>query len=113
MNARHGLNPRPSGQGARQKPWLIAGAGLIALGALLCAGLTTETPGLALAGTLYASVVRDEAPAHGLSAAHASAAASIIPWLAAGGALVALVALIALPGGRIKVLAAGPATLDG
>ncbi|OUC86019.1 MDR family MFS transporter [Streptosporangium minutum] len=149
----------------RYKPWLIIGAGLIALGALLCAGLTTETPGLALtgwmallglgmgpmlsgltvavqysvprrfigtasanltffrqiggsvalalAGTLYASVVRDEAPVHGLSAAHASAAASVIPWLAVGGALVALVALIALPGGRIKVLAAGPATLDG
>lgn len=29
----------------RYRPWLIAGPFLIALGALLCAGLTTETPG--------------------------------------------------------------------
>ncbi|GAA4226275.1 hypothetical protein GCM10023075_26330 [Streptosporangium album] len=149
----------------RYRPWLIAGPFLIALGALLCAGLTTETSGLALAGwmallglgvgpmlsgltvavqsavpprfigtasanltffrqiggsvalalagTLYASVVRDEAPAHGLNAAHAAATATVVPWLAAGGAVVALAALVALPGGRIKALAAGPAALDG
>ncbi|MFJ2031468.1 MDR family MFS transporter [Streptosporangium sp. NPDC087985] len=149
----------------RYKPWLIAGPFLIALGALLCAGLTVETPGLALAGwmallglgmgpmlsgltvavqyavparfigtasanltffrqiggsvalalagTLYASVVRDEAPAHGLTAAHAAATATVIPWLAAGGAIVAIAALVTLPGGRIKALAAGPPTLDG
>ncbi|WP_433251889.1 MDR family MFS transporter [Streptosporangium sp. CA-135522] len=149
----------------RYKPWLIAGAFVIAAGALLCTGITVETPGLALAGwmallglgmgpmlsgltvavqysvpprfigtasanltffrqiggsvalalagTLYATVVRQEAPAHGLNAAHAAAAANVIPWLAVGGALVALVALIALPGGRIKALAAGPVTLDG
>ncbi|MGV9775933.1 MDR family MFS transporter [Streptosporangium sp. NPDC003464] len=149
----------------RYKPWLIAGALLMAVGALLCAGITVGTSGLALAGwmallglgmgpmlsgltvavqysvpprfigtasanltffrqiggsvalalagTFYASVVAEEAPAHGLPAAHAAATASVIPWLAVGGALVALLALIALPGGRIKALAAGPATLDG
>ncbi|WP_406318699.1 MFS transporter [Streptosporangium sp. NBC_01639] len=149
----------------RYRPWLIAGPFLIALGALLCAGLTTETPwlalagwmallglgmgpmlsgltvavqyavpprfigtasanltffrqiggsvALALAGTLYASVVRDEAPVHGVAAAHAAATATVIPWLAVSAAVVAVVALVALPGGRIKALAAGPATLDG
>jgi MFS family permease len=59
---------------------------------------------LALAGTLYASVIRDEAPAHGLNAAHAAAAATVVPWLAVTGALIALAALILLPGGRIKAL---------
>ncbi|MFF5210778.1 MDR family MFS transporter [Streptosporangium sp. NPDC000396] len=149
----------------RYKPWLIGGSFLIAIGALLCAGLTIETSSLALAGwmallglgmgpmlsgltvavqysvpqrfigtasanltffrqiggsvalavagTLYASVVRDEAPVHGLNAAHAAAAANVIPWLAVSGAIIALAALIALPGGRIKALAAGPVTLDG
>ncbi|MEV8633321.1 MDR family MFS transporter [Streptosporangium sp. NPDC051023] len=149
----------------RYKPWLVAGAFLIAAGGVLCSGLTTGTSGLALAGwmallglgmgpmlsgltvaiqyavppkfigtasanltffrqiggsvalalagTLYASVVRTEAPTHGLSAAHAAATASVVPWLAVGGAVVALVALVALPGGRIKALAARSATLDG
>ncbi|MFF4990663.1 MDR family MFS transporter [Streptosporangium saharense] len=68
---------------------------------------------LALAGTLYASVVRQEAPVRGLGAAHAAATANVVPWLAVSGAAVALVALIALPSGRIKVLAARSATIDG
>jgi MFS family permease len=52
---------------------------------------------LAVAGTAYTSVVTREAPLHGLQAAHASATATVIPWLGVGGALVALVALVALP----------------
>ncbi|GAA3136033.1 hypothetical protein GCM10010466_28510 [Planomonospora alba] len=63
---------------------------------------------LAFAGTLYASVVREEAPPHGPAAAHAAATATVIPWLAAAGALLALVALAALPGGRIGALAGEP-----
>lgn len=68
---------------------------------------------LALAGTFYATVVRDEAPARGLEAAHAAATATVVPWLAVGGALVALVALVMLPGGRIGALAGRPSTVDG
>ncbi|MEU7830712.1 MULTISPECIES: MDR family MFS transporter [unclassified Nonomuraea] len=56
---------------------------------------------LALAGTAYTSVIATEAPLHGLAAAHASAAALVIPSLGVAGALVALVALIAMPGVRI------------
>lgn len=56
---------------------------------------------LAIAGTAYGSVVTTEAPLHGLQAAHASAAATVIPWLGVAGALIALVALTGLPGGRL------------
>ncbi|WP_307827383.1 MDR family MFS transporter [Planomonospora sp. ID82291] len=63
---------------------------------------------LALAGGLYTGVVRDEAAAHGPQAAHAAATAVVVPWLAVAGAVLALAALLALPGGRIGALAAGP-----
>ncbi|MFC6087296.1 MDR family MFS transporter [Sphaerisporangium aureirubrum] len=53
---------------------------------------------LAIAGTLYTTVVRDQAVTHHtLEQAHAAAAASVIPWLAAVGAAVAVIALIFLP----------------
>ncbi|AWS40713.1 MFS transporter [Streptosporangium sp. 'caverna'] len=149
----------------RYKPWLVAGPFLIAVGALLCAGLTAETPtlvlagwmaliglgmgpmlsgltvaiqysvpprfigtasanltffrqvggsvALAIAGTVYASVIREEAPVHGLSAAHAAATATVVPWLAVGGALIALAALTLLPGGRIGALAGRRSGVDG
>ncbi|MEU6738839.1 MDR family MFS transporter [Streptosporangium sandarakinum] len=149
----------------RYKPWLLVGAVLIALGALLCGGLTPATSALtlacwmgllglgmgpmlsgltvavqmavpprfigtatanltffrqiggavalALAGTLYTVVFAAEAPVGGTAAAHAAATASVIPWLAAGGSAVALAALAALPGGRIRMGASGPGTLDG
>jgi EmrB/QacA subfamily drug resistance transporter len=56
---------------------------------------------LAIAGTAYTSVIASEAPVHGLSAAHASAAALVIPSLGVGGAVVAVLALAVLPGRRI------------
>ncbi|MGW4469891.1 MDR family MFS transporter [Nonomuraea sp. NPDC004354] len=52
---------------------------------------------LAIAGTAYGSVITSEAPLHGLRAAHAAANATVIPWLGVSGALIALVALLALP----------------
>ncbi|MEU7897200.1 MDR family MFS transporter [Nonomuraea sp. NPDC049152] len=52
---------------------------------------------LAIAGTAYGSVISTDAPLHGLQAAHASAAATVIPWLGVSGALIALIALLALP----------------
>ncbi|MFI9552287.1 MDR family MFS transporter [Nonomuraea endophytica] len=58
---------------------------------------------LALAGTTYTSVLTEQAPLHGLPAAHASAAALIIPALGVAGALIALVALIALPNTRLAL----------
>ncbi|MFC4057898.1 MDR family MFS transporter [Planomonospora corallina] len=63
---------------------------------------------LALAGGLYAAVVRDGTAPHGAQAAHAAATATVVPWLAATGALLALVALAALPRGRIGALAGEP-----
>ncbi|WP_433433353.1 MDR family MFS transporter [Nonomuraea sp. CA-141351] len=56
---------------------------------------------LAVGGTLYGSTVAADAPAHGLAAAHASAAAVVIPSLGVVGALIALVALVAMPGRRL------------
>ncbi|MEU9890473.1 MDR family MFS transporter [Sphaerisporangium sp. NPDC051011] len=57
---------------------------------------------LAIAGTVYTSVVREQATAHhALTDAHAAAAATVIPWLAAIGAAVALVALIFLPNNTV------------
>ncbi|GGS81881.1 hypothetical protein GCM10010156_45770 [Planobispora rosea] len=149
----------------RYKPWLVAGPFLIAVGALLCSGLTTGTSGvalaawmallglglgpmlsgltvavqfsvpprfagtasanltffrqiggsvaLALAGSLYASVIGDRAPIHGPQAAHAAATATVVPWLAVTGALLALLALLALPGGRIGALAGRPPQAEG
>jgi EmrB/QacA subfamily drug resistance transporter len=57
---------------------------------------------LALAGTAYTSVITTEAPVHGLAAAHASAAAVVIPSLGVAGAVIALVALVAMPGRRLE-----------
>ncbi|MEU0569826.1 MDR family MFS transporter [Nonomuraea sp. NPDC005983] len=57
---------------------------------------------LALAGTAYTSVISTEAPLHGLAAAHASAASVVIPSLGVAGALVALAALVAMPGKRLR-----------
>jgi EmrB/QacA subfamily drug resistance transporter len=148
----------------RFKPWLVAAPLLMAAGALLCGGLTVETPtwqlvawmvliglgmgpmlsgltvaiqsavdprflgtasanltlfrqiggsvALAIAGTAYAGVVRDDAPLRGLASAHASAAATVIPWLGVSGALIALVALVVLPGGRMP-LPGGAAPAEG
>ncbi|MFB9879009.1 MDR family MFS transporter [Planobispora siamensis] len=149
----------------RYKPWLVAGAFLITVGGLLCAGLTAGTSGVALAGwmallglgmgpmlsgltvaiqtsvpprfigtasanltffrqiggsvalalggTLYTAVIREQIPLHGPQTAHAAATAAVIPWLAVTGALVALVALLALPGGRITALAGRPPQAEG
>ncbi|MFC3817396.1 MDR family MFS transporter [Planomonospora venezuelensis] len=148
------------GKTGRYKPWLVAGAFLIMVGAFLCSGITTQTPGvalagwmallglgmgpmlsgltvaiqysvpprfigtasanltffrqiggsvtLALAGTLYASVVAERAPLHGPESAHAAATATVVPWLAVTGAVLALGALLAMPGRRIGALGAGP-----
>ncbi|MEV6864633.1 MFS transporter [Streptosporangium subroseum] len=98
----------------RYKPWLVAGPFLIAVGALLCAFRQVGgSVALAIAGTVYASVIREEAPVHGLSAAHAAATATVVPWLAVGGALIALAALALLPGGRIGALTGRPSAVDG
>ncbi|GAA2664424.1 MDR family MFS transporter [Nonomuraea recticatena] len=56
---------------------------------------------LAIGGTAYGSVVAADAPVHGLPAAHAAASATAIPWLGVSGAVIALIALLALPGGAI------------
>jgi EmrB/QacA subfamily drug resistance transporter len=58
---------------------------------------------LAVGGTLYTSTVTAEAPVHGLAAAHASAAAAVIPSLGVVGALIALLALVAMPGRRLEI----------
>ncbi|WP_242454648.1 MDR family MFS transporter [Bailinhaonella thermotolerans] len=58
---------------------------------------------LAVAGTAYSTTVAGHAPAHGLPAAHAEAAATVIPWLGVAGGLVALAAIVLLPGGRIRI----------
>ncbi|MBB5773910.1 EmrB/QacA subfamily drug resistance transporter [Nonomuraea jabiensis] len=58
---------------------------------------------LAVGGTLYTSTVTAEAPVHGLAAAHASAAAAVIPSLGVAGALLALIALVAMPARRLEV----------
>ncbi|NJP88114.1 MFS transporter [Nonomuraea sp. FMUSA5-5] len=57
---------------------------------------------LAIGGTLYTSEVTVSAPAHGLAAAHASASALVIPALGVAGAVIALVALIAMPDKRLQ-----------
>ncbi len=57
---------------------------------------------LAVAGTAYTSVLAAEAPLHGVRAAHASAAALVIPVLGVAGAVVGLAALVALPAVRIR-----------
>ncbi|MFI7114308.1 MDR family MFS transporter [Nonomuraea sp. NPDC050227] len=57
---------------------------------------------LALAGTAYTSVITTDAPVHGLAAAHASAAAVVIPSLGVAGAVIALVALVMMPGRRLE-----------
>ncbi|MEV4112248.1 MDR family MFS transporter [Nonomuraea sp. NPDC049695] len=57
---------------------------------------------LAVGGTLYGSTVAADAPVHGLAAAHASAAAVVIPSLGVAGAVIALVALVAMPGRRLE-----------
>jgi hypothetical protein len=48
-----------------------------------------------------------------LKAAHAAATATVVPWLAVTGALIALAALILLPGGRIEALGGRPSAVDG
>ncbi|GII88642.1 hypothetical protein Ssi03_66320 [Sphaerisporangium siamense] len=136
----------------RYKPWLLGAPLFGVAGALLCAGLTVQTPfwalvawmaliglgvgpmlsgltvavqtsvppqhigtasanltffrqiggsvALAVAGTVYTTVVRDRAAGHAsrgsMVDAHA-AAATVIPWLAAVGAVVAMLALVFLP----------------
>lgn len=67
---------------------------------------------LAIAGTTYTSVVTSEAPLHGLPAAHAAGAAAVIPWLGAAGALIAVLALIALPSGSITQASPGEVAPD-
>ncbi|WP_344877893.1 MDR family MFS transporter [Nonomuraea antimicrobica] len=57
---------------------------------------------LAVGGTLYTSEVAATAPVHGLAAAHASAASVVIPALGVAGAVIALVALVALPNNRLR-----------
>jgi hypothetical protein len=64
---------------------------------------------LAFAGTAYTSVVAREAPVHGPRAAHAAATATVIPWLGVAGAVVALLALVLMPGGGLR---RDPATRD-
>ncbi|NUR86979.1 MAG: MFS transporter [Nonomuraea sp.] len=62
---------------------------------------------LAFAGTAYTSVIVSDAPRYGLPAAHASAAATVIPLLGVIGAAVALVAIVALRGGVIPMAPEG------
>lgn len=57
---------------------------------------------LAVGGTLYTSEVTASAPLHGAAAAHASAAALVVPALGIAGAVIALVALVALPDRRLR-----------
>jgi EmrB/QacA subfamily drug resistance transporter len=52
---------------------------------------------LAIAGTAYASHIRAAAPAHGLVAASASATATVIPWLGAAGAAIAIIVFALMP----------------
>jgi EmrB/QacA subfamily drug resistance transporter len=61
---------------------------------------------LAVAGTAYTSVVRDQGATHAITEAHAAAAATVIPWLGVVGAVVALVALVFLPGRTLPGLGA-------
>lgn len=56
---------------------------------------------LAVGGSLYGSEVAATAPAHGPAVAHASAAAVVIPSLGVAGAVIALIALVALPNRRL------------
>ncbi|GAA3841398.1 hypothetical protein GCM10022226_74840 [Sphaerisporangium flaviroseum] len=70
---------------------------------------------LAVAGTTYTTVVRDQAAARvPLTEAHAAAAATVIPWLAVVGAVIAVVALIFLPGRAVPGLGtrAAPAVAE-
>ncbi|NUP01875.1 MAG: MFS transporter [Nonomuraea sp.] len=67
---------------------------------------------LALAGTAYTSVITTDAPVHGLAAAHASAAAVVIPALGVAGAVIALVALVALPSRRLQPAAAPESRIE-
>ncbi|MCK2212560.1 MFS transporter [Actinomadura sp. ATCC 31491] len=67
---------------------------------------------LAVGGTLYTSTVAAEAPAHGLPAAHAAAAAAVIPSIGVAGALIAFVALAAMPGRRLETPAAPPSKIE-
>ncbi|MCO5999640.1 MDR family MFS transporter [Actinoallomurus rhizosphaericola] len=60
---------------------------------------------LAIAGTAYASHVRAAAPAHGLTAASASATATVIPWLGTAGAAIALVVFALMPESPLRRLA--------
>ncbi|MCO5985472.1 MFS transporter [Actinoallomurus spadix] len=62
---------------------------------------------LAIAGTAYVSHVRAAAPAHGLVAASASATATVIPWLGAAGAAIALVVFALMPESPLRLR--GPA----
>ncbi|WP_146178500.1 MFS transporter [Nonomuraea fuscirosea] len=57
---------------------------------------------LAVGGTLYTSEVTASAPLHGAAAAHASAAALVVRALGIAGAVIALVALVALPDRRLR-----------
>ena len=56
---------------------------------------------LAIGGTVYSSVVAQNVSSHGSEPAHAAAAAAVIPWLGAAGAVIVLVAAVLLPGTRI------------
>ncbi|GAA4624993.1 hypothetical protein GCM10023196_027410 [Actinoallomurus vinaceus] len=60
---------------------------------------------LAIAGTAYASHVREAAPAHGLASAAASATATVIPWLGVAGAVIALVVFALMPERPLRRLA--------
>ncbi|MEZ7125926.1 MDR family MFS transporter [Nonomuraea sp. AD125B] len=67
---------------------------------------------LAVGGALYTSTVTAEAPAQGLAAAHASAAAVAVPSIGVAGAVIALVALAAMPGRRLELPAVPQTKID-
>ncbi|MEV5753351.1 MDR family MFS transporter [Actinoallomurus sp. NPDC052308] len=67
---------------------------------------------LAIAGTAYASHVRAAAPAHGLATASASATATVIPWLGAAGAAIALVVFALMPESPLRRLAPSAPTVE-
>jgi EmrB/QacA subfamily drug resistance transporter len=67
---------------------------------------------LAVAGTAYASHVRADAPVHGLVSASASATATVIPWLGATGAAIALVIFVLMPEKPLRGDAPGPVSME-
>ncbi|GLZ76027.1 hypothetical protein Afil01_08340 [Actinorhabdospora filicis] len=58
---------------------------------------------LAVAGTLYIQDVRADAPVKGIAEAASGATGSLLAWVGGIGALIMLVALLAAPGGKLKL----------